>query len=141
MLKIYPACFIKDKDGYSVFFPDWENTATCGRTFQEAMEMAVDCLAGLCYENKLSGIDDPKPSLESSLNINQIADIAECKVSDISIHTVSVDADVYAKQHFEKCVKKTVTIYEWQNREGIKRGINFSKIFQDALTKELLKEV
>lgn len=141
MLRIYPAYFIKEEDGYSVIFPDWDNAATCGHNFKDAMEMAVDCLAGLCYENALSGKDDPMPSDDSLLIPGQIAEYAECDPENISVHTVSVDVEVYAKQHFEKCIKKTVTIYEWQNREGIKRGINFSKIFQEALTKELLKEI
>ena len=46
MLSMYPACFYKEAEGYSVVFPDLNNLATQGDTFEEAMEMAVDCLAG-----------------------------------------------------------------------------------------------
>ena len=47
MLSIYPACFFKEENGYSVIFPDLDNLATCGENLEEAMTMAVDCLAGL----------------------------------------------------------------------------------------------
>ena len=46
MLSAYPACFIKEEGGYSVIFPDLNHLATCGRTLDEAQNMAVDCLAG-----------------------------------------------------------------------------------------------
>lgn len=45
MLSMYPACFFKEENGYSVIFPDLD-LATCGDTLDEAMAMAVDCLAG-----------------------------------------------------------------------------------------------
>ena len=49
MLMSYPACFYKEENGYSVIFPDLNNTATCGDTLDEAMAMAIDCLAGYLY--------------------------------------------------------------------------------------------
>ena len=52
MLSIYPACFFKDETGYSVVFPDLNWLATCGSNETEAMNMAVDCLAGYLYSLK-----------------------------------------------------------------------------------------
>ena len=49
MLSIYPAYFCKEDSGYSVIFPDLNYLSTCGETLEEAMEMAVDCLAGHLY--------------------------------------------------------------------------------------------
>ena len=46
MLSVYPAIFCKEDNGYSVLFPDLNWLATCGDTLEEAMAMAVDCLAG-----------------------------------------------------------------------------------------------
>ena len=42
MLTMYPACFFRDADGYSVIFPDLEdgNLATCGENIEEAMDFA-----------------------------------------------------------------------------------------------------
>ena len=49
MLSVYPACFFKEGNGYSVIFPDLNWLATQGDTLQEAMEMAIDCLAGYIH--------------------------------------------------------------------------------------------
>lgn len=46
MLTVYPACFFKEECSYSVIFPDLNHLTTCGEILDEAMKMAVDCLAG-----------------------------------------------------------------------------------------------
>ena len=67
MLSMYPACFYKEAEGYSVVFPDLNNLATQGDTFEEAMEMAVDCLAGYLYTCKRDGETIPTPSRPGSI--------------------------------------------------------------------------
>lgn len=62
MLSIYPACFYKEEEGYSVIFPDLNYLATQGDTLEKAMEMAVDCLAGYLYASRRDGDAIPKPS-------------------------------------------------------------------------------
>lgn len=49
MLSAYPACFFKEENGYSVIFPGLNHLATCGETLDEALAMAIDCLAGYLY--------------------------------------------------------------------------------------------
>lgn len=61
MLSIYPACFYKETAGYSVIFPDLNDLATQGSSFEDAMEMAVDCLAGYLYSCKMDGTEVPSP--------------------------------------------------------------------------------
>ena len=46
-------------------------------------------------------------------------------------------AEAYAKEHFTKAVKKTLTIPKWLNDAAIAKKLNFSKILQDALKHEL----
>lgn len=137
MLTIYPACFIKDEQGYTVVFPDWNNTVTFGSDISDAVGMAVDCLAGLVFDCKLCKTEAPSPSSMVNVDIRGVAEYLGCKVDDIIVNLVSVDADAYAKEHFEKYVKKTVTIQEWQNKEGTRLGINFSQLLQEALTAKL----
>ena len=67
MLSIYPACFFKEENGYSVIFPDLDDLATCGENLEEAMTMAVDCLAGHLYTLKQEGKKAPTPSAVSSV--------------------------------------------------------------------------
>lgn len=46
---------------------------------------------------------------------------------------VSVDVDSYAKEHFNKSVRKTLTIPAWLNTAALEQGINFSQTLQEAL--------
>lgn len=48
----YPAIFLKEADGrYSVSFPDVLEALTYGENFEDAIEMAKECL-GLCLEKR-----------------------------------------------------------------------------------------
>ena len=134
MLAIYPACFYKEADGqYTVIFPDLNHLATCGKDLQEAMTMAVDCLAGYLYEAKLSNESLPVPSDLQVIDIKaEYTDYVEAFVN-----IVSVDVELYAKEHFNKAVKKTLTIPKWLNDAAIAKHINFSQLLQDALKREL----
>ncbi len=133
MLSMYPACFYKEKEGnYSVIFPVI-NQATCGNTLDEAIKMAVDCLAGYLYNAKLENLEVPEaPSMES---INVDAEYDEYESAFVNM--VTVDVDEYAKKHFEKSVKKTLTIPSWLNDLAIENGVNFSQALQSALKNQL----
>lgn len=137
MLSIYPACFFKEPEGYSVVFPDLEGTATCGETFEEAMNMAVDCLAGYIYTLKLDGETIPEPSDIKSVNAADIAAGLDAKPNELFVCPVSVDVDEYAKNHFEKSVKKTLTIPAWLNTAALEMNINFSQVLQEALKQKI----
>lgn len=63
MLSAYPACFIKESNGYSVIFPDLNYLSTCGETLDEALAMAVDCLAGYLYRLQKDGETAPRHGL------------------------------------------------------------------------------
>ena len=63
MLSMYPAVFFREDNGYSVVFPDLNWLATQGNTFEEAMEMAIDCLAGYLYTCQMDKSEIPGPSM------------------------------------------------------------------------------
>lgn len=136
MLTVYPACFFKeDVGGYSVIFPDLDNLATCGETIDEAMEMAVDCLAGYIRWLKRDGDPIPKPSPMDAIDLESFAsDIYDGTApGEAFINMVSVDVEAYAKEHFDKSVRKTLTIPAWLNTAALEQGINFSQTLQEAL--------
>lgn len=138
MLSIYPACFFHEKnDSYSVVFPDLNWLATQGDTLQEAMEMAVDCLAGYLYSCQMDGEDIPKPSKLSDIHTEVIAKELESPIYESFVNMVAVDVASYAKEHFEKSVKKTLTIPAWLNTAALEQNINFSQVLQDALKRKL----
>lgn len=134
MLSIYPACFYKEKDGgYSVIFPDLNHLSTCGDTLENAMEMAVDCLAGFLYTAKQDGEAVAKPSEIESVDVNAEYDDYESAF----VNMVAVDVAEYAKKHFERSVKKTLTIPAWLNDRAEQANINFSAVLQEALKQRL----
>ncbi len=135
MLSIYPACFFKEEDGYSVIFPDLNWLATQGDTLEEAMEMAVDCLAGYLYACQMDGDTVPKPSGMSAIDPVEVSKqiATDEAVGEAFVNMVSVDVAAYAKQHFEKSVRKTLTIPAWLNAAALEMDINFSQVLQEAL--------
>lgn len=139
MLSMYPACFYKEDDGYSVIFPDLNYLATQGGSFEDAMEMAVECLASYLYIAQRDGEDVPAPS--SLVNIDPVAVAKELDpdlpVGEAIVNLVSVDVAEYAKKHFEKSVKKTLSIPAWLNEAAVAQGVNFSQVLQRALKEQL----
>ena len=139
MLSIYPAIFFHEKNGhYSVVFPDLNHLSTCGDTMQEAMEMAVDCLAGYLHSEKLDGNDVPAPTPINAVDIHaEDDDDDDYGDEDRFVSMVSVDVEEYARTHFEKAVRKSLTIPKWLNDLAVSRKINFSKVLQQALRREM----
>lgn len=134
MLSAYPACFYKEYEGgYSVIFPDLNHLGTCGDTFEEACNMAVDCLAGYLFDLKVNGEEYPKPSEIGNINPDEEYD----EYQEVFVNMVTVDVEEYAKTHFEKSVKKTLSIPSWLNDIAIAHKINFSQVLQKALKAEL----
>lgn len=135
MLSMYPACFFHEEDGYSVVFPDLNWLATQGDTFEEAMEMAIDCLAGYLHTCQIDGDAVPTPSRISDIDPKAVARELdpEAPMCEAIVNMVSVDVAAYAKQHFEKSVRKTLTIPAWLNTAALEMNINFSQVLQEAL--------
>ena len=97
MLSIYPACFFKEEDGYSVVFPDLNWLATQGDTFEEAMEMAVECLAGYLHICQMDGDSIPAPSKLSDINPDAVAKelVPDAPMCECFVNMVSVDVASY----------------------------------------------
>lgn len=137
MLSIYPAIFYAEKEGgYSVIFPDLNHLATCGSDLNEAMTMAVDCLAGYLYSEQLDGNTVPAPTPIDKVDIH-CEDDGDDDYTHAFVNMVSVDVKAYARQHFTKSVKKTLSIPQWLNDEAEQHHINFSKVLRTALIHEL----
>lgn len=133
MLSIYPACFYKEKEGgYSVLFPDFSG-GTCGDTVEEAMTMAVDYLAGVLYDIKCNKETAPAATSLSEVEPDKLYNEYE----SVFVNMITVDVDEYAKKHFEKSVKKTLTIPAWLNEKAIENNINFSSVLREALENRL----
>ena len=142
MLTMYPACFFKEESGYAVIFPDLENgnLSTCGENLEEAMAMAIDCLAGYIHWSWELNDEVPPASQLSVIDVKKVAREVydgEEDYTEAFVNMISVDVKAYAKEHFEKSVKKTLTIPAWLNDLALERDINFSKVLQEALLTKL----
>ena len=138
MLSIYPACFFKEKRGYSVVFPDLNYLATNGKDLDEAMEMAVDCLAGYLWWCDFDGEKPPAPSLRENIKAADIAKELELKTTDDGfVNLISVDVQTYAKEHFDKSIRKSITIPSWLNDTAEAMGINFSQTLKEGLVNKI----
>lgn len=137
MLSAYPACFMKEENGYSVIFPDLNYLSTCGNTLDEALSMAIDCLAGYLYRLQKDGDTIPAASSLNKINPAKITEELEVSSDEAFVNIVTVDVAEYAKIHFEKSVKKTLTIPAWLNAAALEQNINFSQVLQDALKAQL----
>ncbi len=137
MLTIYPACFYKENDGYSVIFPDLNYLSTYGKTLEEAFAMATDCLAGYLYSAKINNEQINKPSKLDNIIPENIASQLGFDYVECFANLVTIDVDEYAKAHFNKSIKKTLSIPEWLNKEALANNINFSQVLQEALINKL----
>ena len=132
-----PTCFYKEENGYSVIFPDLDYLSTCGENLEDAMSMAIDCLAGRLLWLKEDKEPVPAPSTLKAVDPVAVAKELEFEPDECFVNIVTVDAEEYAKKHFDKAVKKTLTIPAWLNTAAMEQGFNFSRVLQDALKKQL----
>lgn len=138
MLSSYPACFLKERNGYSVIFPDLNYLATCGESLDEAQVMAADCLAGYLHSMQEDGETVPPASHPEKIDLPRF--LKELEVEDVEnafIGVVTVDAAEYAKRHFEESVKRTLTLPAWLNAMAEENHIDLSQTLQNALKEQL----
>ena len=64
-------------------------------------------------------------------------DVEYDEYEEVFVNLVTVDVEEYAKQHFAKAVKKTLTIPKWLNDKAEREQINFSQLLQAALRQKL----
>lgn len=125
----YPAVFTPEENGaYSIIFPDLENCYTCGDNLTDGIIMAEDVLAYTLYDYEREGKEIPAPSSAASISIKE----------GEFVNFIACDTLAYRKRFSNTAVKKTLTIPEWLNEEGIAMGINFSQVLQEALMQKLV---
>lgn len=82
--------------GFSVIFPDLNWISTCGATLKEAMESAVDCLAGYIYTSEKTNEIYSLPSALSDIHLDKIAIDLNIPADDAFINMISVDVEFFA---------------------------------------------
>ncbi|MBO6259423.1 MAG: hypothetical protein J6N47_01200 [Lachnospiraceae bacterium] len=67
------------------------------------------------------------------VSLEDVAKELDADTDGAFVNMVSVDVAEYARTHFEKSVRKTLTIPAWLNIAAREKKINFSQTLQDAL--------
>lgn len=139
-LTSYPAIFYKEDDGgYSVIFPDLKGASTCGDNLDEAIYMATDCLAGYIHGAEIDKQEIPAASALSDITEEVIKKELDglYDKSRVFVNIISVNIAEYSKKHFNKSVKKMVTIPQWMADIAETKKLKLSKILQDAIKEKL----
>ena len=126
---IYPAVFEFDEEGaINITFPDLPSAISCADNTQDAYRYSTEA-AELVLEDYIEDLFEgaPKPSEIKNINLEENQCIA----------LIKIDIEKVVKESSSKSVKKTVTIPSWLNEAGMKKKLNFSKILQDGIKKEL----
>lgn len=128
MKNSYPVFLTPEKQGFTVFIPDF-NINTQGNDLTEAIEMARDAIGLMGIDMQDDGLALPEAS--------NLADIqAETPFGGI-LSLVDVDFGEYRKKNDMRAVKKNCTIPSWLNFKAEQAGVNFSAVLQAALKREL----
>ena len=125
MAVVYPVILSKEANGYFVTIPDFDAN-TEGETLEEAIFMARDAIGILGIEMEDEGEKLPKPFSRT----------CEKELGDQEA-LIDIDFEDYRKKHDNRTVKKNCTIPYYLNAQAEKAGINFSRLLQDALKREL----
>ena len=122
MKKAYPVFLEKTRDGYYVKIPDFD-IGTQGENIPVAMEMARDAIGLMGIDMQDDGKKIPEPY--SAKERPEKEDI---------VTLLDIDFSEYRRRADNRAVKKNCTIPYWMSVEADRRGVNYSRILQEALT-------
>ena len=128
MSKYLYTSILEPEDGmYNVSFPDLADCYTCGDNLEDALKMGEDALASYLTWQEDHHREIPPATAPENI------DVPKRCISTI----MEVDTDVYRRLLSNKAVKKTLSIPAWLDEKAKAKGINFSKVLQEALEREL----
>lgn len=123
MLYTYTAIISEDNGTFYAKVPDVDGCITTGKTLTEAIELITDALSLSLTVLEDEGIQPKQPTIQSNL-------FHDC---DDILTIVQVDTIKYRSLTDTKAVRKNVSLPAWMSSLADKRGINCSKVLQDAL--------
>ena len=129
MKVVYPVILSEnpnDKVPFYVSIPDL-NTQTQGEDIVNAIEMARDAINLMIVNMEDEGKTVPSPNSKEY----------ELEDGD-KIAYVDADPDMYRKKLKGLSVKKNCTIPQWLAEAAENKGINFSRVLQEALMEKVV---
>lgn len=123
MLYTYTAVISEDEGTFYAKVPDVDGCITTGRTLTEAIELITDALNLSLTVLEDEGIQPKQPTAQSVLSHN---------CNDV-LTIIQADTIKYRSLTDTKAVRKNVSLPAWLSNLADKRGVNCSKVLQDAL--------
>lgn len=129
MTYLYTAILTPSEDGRKFYakVPDVPGCVTTGRDLDDAISQITDALSGCLVVAEDEGLNIAPPTPQSAL---------EHDASDICT-LVRVDTLAYRARTDTRSVRKNVSLPAWMAKMADQRGINCSKVLQDALRQHL----
>lgn len=129
MTYLYTAILTPSEDGNKVYarVPDVPGCATTGHSVTDAIDQITDALSGCLVVAEDEGLPLAAPTPQAEL-AHDAGDI--CTL-------IRVDTIAYRAATDDRAVRKNVSIPAWMANMADKRGINCSKVLQDALRQQL----
>ena len=123
MLYTYTAVISQSDCVFYARVPDVDGCVTTGRSLSEAIDLITDALSLslVVLEDEDIKLKDPTPQSEIVHGPGDILTI------------IQVDTIQYRSLTDTKAVRKNVSLPAWMSSLADKRGINCSKVLQDAL--------
>lgn len=119
----YPAIFTKEDKEYSIDIPDVDGAFTCADSIEEGVKNCQEVIGAILYDKK----EYPKMNIidKDKLKENQFI----------------VYVNVYLPYQFSKVKEvyknKMLTVPVWLEMLAKNKNINFSRVLQEGLKKEL----
>jgi len=134
----YPAFIKKAADDFLVYIPDFDGM-TQGESFADAIDMARDYIGLACldYEDQGKSFPDMSDAQEAEDIARNRADDETIKFSDGQLTYVDLDYTRYRAKVRNQSVKKNCTLPLWLCEEAEEKGINFSRVLQEALEEKI----
>ena len=119
---------ITPEDGkFYVRVPDITGCVTTGRDIEDAVAQITDALSGCLVVWEDQGIPIPPATAQKNIP-HDAADV---------LTLVSADTIAYRAKTDTRAVRKNVSIPAWMAAMAERKGINCSKVLQEALTQQL----
>ena len=112
---------------YHAKVPDIPGCATTGADLEDAVTQITDALSGCLIVYEDEGLALPEPTAQPRIPHTE---------GDI-LTLISVDTIAYRAKTDTRAVRKNVSLPAWMASMADRRGINCSKVLQDALTQRL----
>ena len=124
MIYTYTA-IISEADGtFYAKVPDVPGCVTTAKSLPEAVNLVTDALNGCLTVMEDEGITPAAPTPQPSIAHD----------SSDTLTLIQADTIKYRKLTDNKAVRKNVSLPAWMSALADKRGINCSKVLQDALS-------